>query len=56
MVWKEILLSGRGERRERAVKVIKKKAHALAPIDYGRELDAIAKFSQQKVGCAYKGH
>lgn len=42
-VWKETLVLGNEEPQVRAVKIIRKTGH------YGRELEAIAKFSQEKV-------
>lgn len=50
VVWKETLLSGESDVKERAVKMIKKRVNKSKPFDYRRELEAIAKFSHPKVG------
>lgn len=48
-VWLEKFVTDTGEVQHRAVKEIKKKAKKTKAIDYGRELEAIAKFSHPKV-------
>jgi serine/threonine protein kinase len=49
VVWKEVLIEGKSESKERAVKVIRKRAQKSKTLDYSRELEAIAKFSHPKV-------
>lgn len=49
VVWKEILIAGNSETKERAVKMIRKRIQKSNPMDYSRELEAIAKFSYLKV-------
>jgi hypothetical protein len=41
------------EQKVRAVKTIRKQADGSTPIDYSRELEAIAKFSHVKVSSLY---
>jgi len=48
-VWLEKLVTENGEEKYRAVKEIRKGAQLPKAIDYSRELEAIAKFSHQKV-------
>lgn len=48
-VWLEECVSDGGNDKLRAVKEVRKFARGLKPIDYTRELAAIAKFSQQRV-------
>lgn len=48
-VWLEKLVGGTCHVNERAVKVIKKRTQKQRPVDYSRELEAIAKFSHPKV-------
>jgi serine/threonine protein kinase len=48
-VWLEKLISHQAEeKKERAVKEIRKSTHKSNTIDYSRELEAIAKFSHEK--------
>lgn len=47
-VWLEECVSDGGNKL-RAVKEVRKYAPGLRAVDYGRELEAIAKFSQQRV-------
>lgn len=49
LVWKERLERGESDTQERAVKMIRKRASHSKTIDYGRELEAIAKFSGRDV-------
>jgi hypothetical protein len=46
IVWLQKLVTDNSEEKYRAVKEIRKGVHA---VDYGRELEVIAKFSHQKV-------
>jgi hypothetical protein len=48
-VWLEKLVTENGEEKYRAVKEIRKGVQLPKAIDYSRELEAIAKFSHQKV-------
>jgi hypothetical protein len=48
-VWLEKLITENGEEKYRAVKEIRKGVQRSKAIDYSRELEAIAKFSHQKV-------
>jgi hypothetical protein len=48
-VWLEKLITENGEEKYRAVKEIRKRVHGSKIIDYNRELEAIAKFSHQRV-------
>ena len=48
-VWLERCLTDEGKARVRAVKEIRKSPQYSKPIDYSRELEAIAKFSQPRV-------
>jgi hypothetical protein len=48
-VWLEKLITDNSEEKYRAIKGIKKGMHQSGAIDYSRELEAIAKFSHQKV-------
>jgi hypothetical protein len=48
-VWLEKLVTENGEEKYRAVKEIRKRVHWSKTIDYNRELEAIAKFSHQRV-------
>jgi hypothetical protein len=48
-VWKEDLVQGGEGCRTRAVKVIRRTSSESATVDYVRELEAVAKFSQEKV-------
>jgi hypothetical protein len=48
-VWLEKLITDSGEEKYRAIKEIRKGMQQFAAIDYSRELEAIAKFSHQKV-------
>jgi serine/threonine protein kinase len=48
-VWLEKLITDNSEEKYRAVKEIKKDIRQSGAIDYSRELEAIAKFSHQKV-------
>jgi hypothetical protein len=48
-VWLEKLIVENGEEKYRAVKEIRKGMQRSKAIDYSRELEAIAKFSHQKV-------
>lgn len=48
-VWLESLSSGQSQVSERAVKVVKKRSEDSNPIDYSRELEAVAKFSHPRV-------
>jgi hypothetical protein len=48
-VYLEKSITENGEVQHRAVKEIRKSAHESGAIDYGRELEAIAKFSHPKV-------
>jgi hypothetical protein len=50
LVWKEVLITGDSEVKERAVKMIRKRLNGSRHMDYARELEAIAKFSHSKVG------
>ena len=49
IVWLEKLIVENGEEKYRAVKEIRKGMQRSKAIDYSRELEAIAKFSHQKV-------
>jgi hypothetical protein len=49
IVWLQKLVTDNSEERYRAVKEIRKGVQGRAPVDYGRELEVIAKFSHQKV-------
>jgi len=48
-VWLEKLIAENSEEKYRAVKEIRKGVQRSKAIDYSRELEAIAKFSHQKV-------
>jgi hypothetical protein len=48
-VWLEKLIVENGEEKYRAVKEVRKVVQQSEAIDYSRELEAIAKFSHQKV-------
>jgi hypothetical protein len=48
-VWLQKLVTENSEERYRAVKKITKDVQGHTPVDYGRELEVIAKFSHQKV-------
>jgi len=48
-VWLERCLAGAGQRELRAVKDIVKNGSKAAPVDYARELEAIAKFLNRRV-------
>ena len=48
-VWLEKLVTDSGEEKYRAIKEIRKDMRQSGAIDYSRELEAIAKFSHQKV-------
>src|SRR5271170_249854 len=48
-VWLQKLVTGNSEEKYRAVKKIRKDVQGQTPVDYGRELEVIAKFSHQKV-------
>jgi hypothetical protein len=48
-VWLEKLVAENGEEKYRAVKEIRKRVQRSEPIDYNRELEAIAKFSHERV-------
>jgi serine/threonine protein kinase len=48
-VWLEKLVTENGEEKHRALKEIRKGVQLPKAIDYSRELEAIAKFSHQKV-------
>ena len=48
-VWLEKLVTENGEEKYRALKEIRKGVQRPKAIDYSRELEAIAKFSHQKV-------
>jgi serine/threonine protein kinase len=48
-VWLEKLVTENGEKKYRALKEIRKGVQLPKAIDYRRELEAIAKFSHQKV-------
>ena len=52
-VWLEKLVSDQDETKQRAVKEIRKNTHRSDAIDYSRELEAIAKFSHEKVGTSF---
>jgi len=52
-VWLEECIS---EDKLRAVKEVSKSAPGSRSMDYNRELEAIARFSQQKVGFLFGGH
>lgn len=49
VVWKEVLVKGESESKERAVKVIRKRAQKSKTLDYSRELEAIVRFSYPTV-------
>jgi serine/threonine protein kinase len=51
VVWLESCLSGRKKGTLRAIKEVVKNDLTRNPIDYGRELQAMAKFSNEKVRC-----
>jgi hypothetical protein len=48
-VWLQKLVTENSEEKYRAVKKIRKDVQGHTPVDYGRELEVIAKFSHQKV-------
>jgi len=48
-VWLEKLITDNSEEKYRAIKGIKKGIHQSGAIDFSHELEAIAKFSHQKV-------
>jgi hypothetical protein len=50
VVWLEKCLSGPNSGQLRAVKELRKDASHESTLDYRRELEAIAKFSQERVG------
>ncbi|KAI9772339.1 MAG: hypothetical protein M1840_001088 [Geoglossum simile] len=52
-VWLEKLAAGNDEDKYRAVKEIRKNVKLSGAIDYGRELEAIAKFSHQKYNMCF---
>lgn len=49
IVWKETLVGGESDVKDRAVKIIRKHVGNSHAMDYSRELEAIAKFSRGKV-------
>ena len=56
-VWLEKLITDNGEEKYRAIKEIRKGMQQSGAIDYSRELEAIAKFSHQKVrGSSISAH
>src|SRR6266480_4165947 len=48
-IWLEKLITDNGEEKYKAVKEIRKSMQRSGAIDYSRELEAVAKFSHQKV-------
>lgn len=54
VVWKEVLIEGESESKERAVKMIRKHVQRSRAFDYSRELEAIAKFSHPKVSLSHR--
>ncbi|OAL46570.1 kinase-like protein [Pyrenochaeta sp. DS3sAY3a] len=52
-VWLEKLVGGTCHVNERAVKIIKKRTQKQRPVDYSRELEAIAKFSHPKYNSCF---
>lgn len=48
-VWLQKLVTENSEEKYRAIKEIRKGVQGHTPVDYGRELEVIAKFSHQKV-------
>jgi hypothetical protein len=54
VVWKETLVGGESDMKDRAVKRIRKRTGSSSPVDYSRELEAIAKFSRGKVIAAFR--
>jgi stalled ribosome alternative rescue factor ArfA len=52
IVWREKLVSGESDAKDRAVKRIQKRNGSVTAVDYSRELEAIAKFSCGRAGYA----
>ena len=48
-VWLEKCVSGNSAGRIRAVKMVRKRANSSKPMDFNRELEAVAKFSHTRV-------
>lgn len=54
IVWKETLVGGESDVKDRAVKRIRKRVTNSNSLDYSRELEAIAKFSRGKVSLHFE--